>query len=145
MINTAHTIRYDKAYQDMFGSNNKMDAETLRKLIEATIAPYEFSPVLTREEIVKYREELSKNIEQQQKQLEKYNDLLKFVDGLPFKEGDVAFHKDYGNVIINGICINETVENSTYSVVIKTGNKMHVPIKDLMPISDATKVLYGKT
>lgn len=126
-------------------SKSKQDMEVMKKAIEE-MARMGFGrePIFTSEEIVQARKAALEHIKKLQDEVDKYDRLIEFVDKLPFKEGDAAFHKDHGNVLVAGIALNETTENSTYSVITKKGNRYSVKVDELMPISEATKVLFGK-
>lgn len=124
-------------------SKSKQDMEVVKRAIEE-MAGMHREPIFTIEEVQQARKAVSEQIKKLQNDLEKYDELVKFMDELPFKEGDAAFHKDHGNVLVSGVVLNETVQNSTYSVVLKTGRKLQVKTDELMPISEATKVLFGK-
>jgi hypothetical protein len=124
---------------------SKQDMDMMRKAIEE-MARMGFGrePIFTSEEIVQARKAALDHIRKLQEEVDKYDRLIQFVDKLPFKEGDAAFHKDHGNVLVAGVALNETTENSTYSVITKKGNRYSVKVEELMPISEATKVLFGK-
>lgn len=68
-------------------------------------------------------------------------------DRLPFREGDVAFHKTYGNVLIKSIIYgekDEDLEKIDYRVFTLNNGVAQVSYKDLIPISETTSLLYGK-
>lgn len=69
-------------------------------------------------------------------------------DNLPFKEGDVAFHKQFGNVLIKSIdygSSEEDLEKVEYRVYTTNHAVQTISYKDLIPISEATTLLYGKS
>lgn len=141
--------KYDP-YQDVFGAKIKSDdLDAMRQAIEelagASFArEFAAMPIFTAEEVRLARKAAQAQIEKLQKDLNRYDKTLEFIESLPFKEGDAAFHKDHGNVLIHGVSINENFENSTYSIVLRTGKRLQVKTDELMPISEATKVLFGK-
>lgn len=68
-------------------------------------------------------------------------------DSLPFKEGDVAFHPEHGNVIVRSIeygSKDSDFEDIKYVIVTSRAQTPRVSYKELVPITEATKVLYGK-
>lgn len=68
-------------------------------------------------------------------------------DKLPFKEGDVAFHPEHGNVIVRSIeygSKDSDFEDIKYVIVTSRAATVKVSYKDVIAISEATKVLYGK-
>lgn len=78
-----------------------------------------------------------------ERQLEDLQKAQEFLDTLEFREGDVAVHKEYGNVLVKAIEVDETnLENSKY-VVVGIRQQTKVPYKDLMPLNDTTRTLYG--
>lgn len=136
--------KYDPL-QDMLKSTHDMDA--MRQAIEELAGyhrEWNGSPVFTIEEVQQARKAAKAQIEKLQQEMKKFDQILEFIEQLPFKEGDAAFHKDHGNVLIGGVALNEVVENSTYSIVLRTGKRLQVKTDELMPISEATKVLFGK-
>lgn len=70
---------------------------------------------------------------------------LEFISNLPFKAGDAAFHRAFGNVLIQGVLLNSgNYQNSSYCILLTSGKRGQAPLNELLPISEATKVLYGK-
>ena len=67
-------------------------------------------------------------------------------NSLPFKEGDVAFHNTYGNILICEVTLNvlENTEQIEYRIVDRKRNTHKVKLEELIPITPSTKVLYGK-
>lgn len=65
---------------------------------------------------------------------------------LPFKEGDVAFHAEYGNILVKSIQFGppESDFEIKYIVVDMNAKTHTVEWKTLLPITEATKALYGK-
>ncbi len=87
---------------------------------------------------------LEKKISDYQDRLVSVKKAKDFYEGLPFKMGDAAFHKDYGNVLITGISINQdSFTDSKYAIRAVNGD-FRVNVKDLVPITEATKALFGR-
>lgn len=103
------------------------------------------NPIVTEEDLkedLKRCKESYKLLEAQKKAIEEG---LEFMQNLPFKSGDAAFHRGLGNVLVQGIMFNiGTFENSSYVIIMSSGKRGQVPLNELLPISEATKVLYGK-
>lgn len=69
----------------------------------------------------------------------------KFISELPFKAGDAAFHRNLGNVLVQGVLFNSgDHDNSSYVILMTSGKRGQIPLNELVPISEATKVLYGR-
>jgi hypothetical protein len=140
--------KYDP-YQDMLGGKiSTRDIDELKRAFE-DLRDQQFTreyatPIFTIEELREARKQALGRIEKLQQEIAEYDKIEQFASELPFKEGDAAFHKDHGNVLIHGVSINENFENSTYSIVLRTGKRLQVKTDELMPISEATKVLFGK-
>ena len=101
-------------------------------------------PIFTYQDLKEHIQKTKQTIDDAQRQLEELYKIIEYVDALPFKEGDAAFHKDHGNVLVGGLVLNKVIENSCYSITTKTGKRCNVPFDSLMPITEATKVLYGR-
>lgn len=74
---------------------------------------------------------------------------LEFIDSLPFKSGDPAFHKKFGNVIVKSIYFGEGPENKECKPIecdiVDDKGKLHtVDANILKPYGKANKVLYGE-
>lgn len=68
-------------------------------------------------------------------------------DDLPFKEGAVAFHKEFGNVLIKSIeygSKEDTLEDIKYNIITCNRGTQKVSFRDVIEISKATEVLYGR-
>lgn len=79
--------------------------------------------------------------------IERLKQLKEIWDNLPFKEGDVAFHKEYGNVLIKSVIYGTTeeeLEDIKYSIITCKDGYKKASYNELIPISEATKVLYAK-
>jgi len=66
---------------------------------------------------------------------------------LPFGEGDVAFHAEYGNVIIKSIEYGPTeddFQDIKYNAVTLRNGTVKKSYKEFVPITEATKILYGE-
>ena len=106
--------------------------------------PHSKSKMTAKENLTRERSHNSERILSAQQQNDRIDKALEFISTLPFQEGDVAFHKDYGNVIVDEIAINiNSPEESSYYIIAR-GTKCNVPYKELVPISEATKILYSK-
>lgn len=80
-------------------------------------------------------------------------DLKEKLKDLQFKVGDVAFHKDYGNVLVRQVLMKDDyslgrdftgVEGDFAYEIVTMEGPMVVPTSDLVPITEMTKALYGK-
>lgn len=66
---------------------------------------------------------------------------------LPFGEGDVAFHAEYGNVIIKSIeygPAESDYEDIKYNAITMNSGTVKKSFKEFVPITEATKILYGE-
>lgn len=95
-------------------------------------------------------EELKKTIsdkcEKLKKEMEMYEKALHYLENAPFKQGDCGYTKEYGNVLIKEIFFDTTdVKNPIvkYTVATIHGDR-EVEINKILPLNDATKVLYSK-
>lgn len=139
----------DQAYEDMFKGNNmgKIDPKVLQHmqdLLNSESFTRRETSVFTAEEMYQATKEIDRRIEQLKKEREGYQRAIEFVNSLPFKDGDAAFHRTHGNVLVTGIMLNENFENSSYSILLKTGKRLQVPLSEIVPITEATKILYAK-
>jgi len=136
-------------------SSKEMD-DILRQMQAAGIDPFaldgpsnkvsirEREPVFTTDELHESIRALKSRIAAEQSELDKLNEVVDYIERLPFKEGDAVFHPEHGNVLISGIVLNSTMENSSYAIILKNGKRLYVPFNSVVPISEATKVLFGK-
>ncbi len=85
--------------------------------------------------------QLQETIENNMRTLSKIKDLQTEIDKLTFRIGDAAFMPDHGNVIIKGISVDPENLETAYIVV---GRKGEFRTKELLPINEATSVLYGQ-
>lgn len=85
--------------------------------------------------------ELQEKIENDMRTLNKIKDLQGEIDKLTFKIGDAAFMPDHGNVIIKGISVDPENLEVAYVVI---GRRGEFRTKELLPINEATSVLYGQ-
>ena len=141
------------AYQDMFKKNGVADrqktADMMKKLLEMEDAMESIARrarTFTSEQVQATIAANKAKIEELQKQQDILNKAVEYIGTLPFKEGDAVFHKDLGNVLISTISFNDNLnEESTYfTVVNRNGHKKEVPMKEIVPITEATKILFGK-
>jgi len=97
-------------------------------------------------------ERLQCGIETAKENLINYSVLLERVKNLPFKEGDVVKHPDYGNCIILNILITNfddhvgltTDEEIVYEIMCREGTEQ-VPISEVLPYNDMSKILYDES
>ena len=142
-------------YQDMFGYvNNKASIsphilEEMKKMINAPshrIDEYGNEVLVTEQDLKDDLEKLQRSVEEAKRKSEKIQEALSFIQSLPFRVGDAAFHRSLGNVLVNGVIVNsgDNYNNSSYSITTLNGKRGQVPLNELVPISEATKILYGK-
>lgn len=111
----------------------------------AQTAPYKKgygTVVRNMSEFSKYKNELLEEIEHRKNLIETANALQERAEQLPFKIGDAIFVKDIGNVIINGITLDDNSE--FYYETLGTSGTNFVKAVEALPINETTKVLYGK-
>lgn len=98
-------------------------------------------------------ESLEDNIVRAEKRLETLKEALTEMKELPFKEGDVAFHKGLGNVLVKHIFVGDSTSSLLpeerdskliVNVVTLDRGCIDVLAKDLFPITPATKVLFNE-
>ena len=117
--------------------DTKIDPEMLKKFI-GDFAGYEQRSISQR------IKDLNDSIVRAKDEIERLEKAQQFIDALPFKEGDAAHHKDYGNVLVKMIrCDESNFEKTVYDIV-STKGQATVNYKELIPINNATKILYGK-
>lgn len=90
---------------------------------------------------------IEQDITYHQDRKNRLSEILDIVKSLQFQEGDVAFHRNFGNILIKGAHLNiderkETAVN--YSIITSKGIIQVVPLDSIVPISEATKILFGK-
>lgn len=101
------------------------------------------------------RDMLQENIKRLEEDLVKYKQLLEKIDTLKFKAGDVAFHKNYGNVLVREVIIKDNysmviardiqaVDGDFCYEIVTLNGPVVVPVDELLPITEMNKVLYGK-
>lgn len=98
-------------------------------------------------------ESLSDKIEELETRLGRLKEAKKELDGLEIKEGDAAFHKDFGNVIVRRffvgdatavIAVKKEYEGKIMAETVGLHGSASVCADELVPITEATKVLFGK-
>lgn len=105
------------------------------------------------------KDRIAKEIKDLEEVLKLRKEFLKIVDSLPFQEGDVAYHKKHGNVIITRVILGPKFA-SPYELSIKmpdvksdyravyevtgTSRQMVVPEDELMLPTEMSKKLYGR-
>mgnify|MGYP003388718203 CR=1 FL=1 len=82
--------------------------------------------------------------------IKKHLDEIEFLDKIeneieqsPYKVGDVAFHKELGNIIVEGYAVDADKKEMVLRVT-NAKKRDVVRAVDLAPISSTTKLLYGK-
>lgn len=149
------TREASEAYRDMFKSPNqasvdiKQAADMMKKLLEMEDLVSKKSRGTRAFSIDRLEAGVAANkakIEQLKKEQDLFDKALAFAATLPFKVGDAAFHKEYGNVLISNILMDDNLSNDTtqYVIITNKGSQREVPMKEVMPISEATKILFGK-
>lgn len=147
----SHTISDDKINVNAGSINHRIDIEALKQEIErhsqgevrVRREPDEIY-IKSYSDFEKITRPIKDHIEVLQNQIEEIQKSKELYESLPFKSGDVAFHKTYGNVLIRGVTLNRTnFDDSKYSIVTQDIT-INVGIDELVPISEATKVLFGK-
>lgn len=90
-------------------------------------------------DLVKKRDEITARIDRMNEVRDVYNKL-------PFGEGDVAFHTEYGNVIIKSIEYGPTeddFQDIKYNAITRNNGTVKKSYREFVPITEATKILYG--
>lgn len=102
-------------------------------------------------EAVEAQRYLSGQIKQYTEKINRVQTVKSYIDSnTTFKVGDVAFHKDFGNVLIRDIHIsyswtNDQIENPFISYSVWTQKESERVYADsLVPITEATKILFNK-
>jgi hypothetical protein len=90
-------------------------------------------------------QESENKIDQLQKEMDKYKFVAEEIKKMGFKIGDVAFHKEHGNVIVKGVALQAEGELFIcgYAIICRKGEYV-VEQNELVPISETTKILYGR-
>lgn len=100
-------------------------------------------------------EEIEQSIESLKQKLLDLSKALEEAKTMRFKEGDVAFHKSYGNCVIIHVLVasytranisisREGIDLTGYHIIHREGNA-YVKERDLMPITEMAKTLYSKS
>lgn len=90
--------------------------------------------------------DLEKKKEEIIAKIQRMKDVREVYNALPFGEGDVAFHAEYGNVIIKSIEYGpaETdFEDIKYNVVTAHQGTVKKSFREFVPITEATKILFA--
>ena len=80
--------------------------------------------------------------------IQRMKDCKEVYENLPFREGEAAFHATHGNVLIRSIefgAAETDFEDIKYGVVTLSGGYQKVSYKEVLPITEATKSLYGNS
>lgn len=102
------------------------------------------------------KERVTRDIEQLKETLRLRQEFLKILDTLPFKEGDIAYHKDKGNVVVTGIVpgskyaspyelrpMTPDDKESVYYEAVGVEGSGLVREADLIPVTEMSKKIYG--
>ncbi len=68
-------------------------------------------------------------------------------DNLPFKEGDVAVHIEFGNILIKSIEFGTTeddLEDIKYNIITCNHGIKKISFREIVAMTEAAKVLYVK-
>ncbi len=138
----------NKAWPAVAQAPQKSDATKIRDLLDQ-FAEFEDLVKMDRpnKSIDSFESEIQRTEEKIKNLQENLASLIKakeFYEGLPFRLGDAAFHKDYGNVIIKTITVNKDDLEASQYVVVTVEKQAKVNVKELVPITDATKALFGR-
>lgn len=98
------------------------------------------------------KEHLEHRLEMNKIQILEIEATLEELKKLNFKAGDVAFHKEYGNILIRNIKIgdsysgmtHESLHNKIVADIVTTTGGGCVLASELLPLTDATKILYQR-
>jgi hypothetical protein len=85
--------------------------------------------------------------DQLQERIRRLKECREVYDTLPFKEGDVAFHKDHGTVLVRNIefgAPESDFQDIKYTVVNINAQTIKVPYKELVENTPAAKALFAK-
>lgn len=91
--------------------------------------------------------DLESKVEQMLVRIKRLKECKEVYNNLPYKEQDVAWHKDHGPVIVRAIEFgtpDSDFEDMKYVAVTITANTIRVPWRELLPYNDTTRALYGK-
>lgn len=100
-------------------------------------------------------EEIERTLSSCRTRLAELEQALAEANTMRFKEGDVAFHKSYGNCLVVHVLVasyprndlnlgRESMDLTGYYIAMREGNAC-VKEKELMPITEVAKTLYSKS
>lgn len=90
-------------------------------------------------------DDITKKIESLQERRARLEQVKEHWLKLRFKEGDAAFHREHGNVLIKSIEFgskDEEIDVIKYNIVTLHKGTQKVPFTELVEISEVTKILY---
>jgi len=126
-----------------------MDMQMVKKIMQEGMG----IPTRRRHTPPDLKDQIDQRLDRIQKEADKLNELKEKLKDLKFKSGDVAFHKDFGNVLVRQVLMKDDyslgrdftgVEGDfAYEIVTMDGPQV-VATEDLLPITELNKVLYGK-
>lgn len=145
----------DKAWflgDTKYETHVKSDVKVSQQLEDSLKKFYELEKILKESKIVSTPQDVSQRLKELKDQKNLIEDQIQnleqaeaFLDSLAFKEGDVAFHKEHGNVLVKGVVLDEVILENTHYMIVSTKTQVKVPYKELLPVNNTTKTLYGKT
>lgn len=125
-------------------NNMKFDMKEIEKMLGMIDETKREFNVLTDfaqvEQAIKAAEE---TIKMHQDSIEKYRELQKQLSTLQYSVGDVAYHPQKGNVVIDGVILNADKTAIEGYVVVGRHGKSKVDFNEILPYNETTKVLYG--
>ena len=125
-------------------NNMKFDMKEIEKMFGTTDETKHELSVLTDfaqvEQAIKAAKEI---IKMYQDSIEKCRELQELLSTLQYSIGDVAYHPDKGNVVVDGVVLNTTRTAIEGYIIVGRHGKSKVTINELLPYSETTKVLYG--
>jgi fructose-specific phosphotransferase system component IIB len=134
-----HRSELEKLKQEFIAQKEMYETKTSGKFPRHAVVLHDF------DELVQAAKNAQQKIESLQKELTQYENLAEQIKEMKFKIGDVAYHKDYGNVVVKGVSIGNDKDAIVcgYAIVCRKG-EYTVEQNELLPINETTKVLYGK-
>jgi len=137
--------KLNEKYKKM--AQEKALEEILKSMGEEKLAKTQAQPRILKDII-------NERIESVERQLGRLKQAKQELDGLTLQESDAAFHAEYGNVLIRrykiadfttmGEVKKEWDGSIIAEVITLSGGVVPVLATELVPITEATKVLFGK-
>lgn len=116
---TNYAIQEEKVFASTAA---QCEFEQAQNIIKQKVFKKESKILTDVKQIEKAKEEARKAIEQYRKQIEECEALENELNSIPFSIGDIAFHKEHGNVIIKGYELAKDLKSFTgYFVISKDG------------------------